>query len=394
MPFRKILFWSHLVAGIATGLVILMLAVTGALLTYEVQIIHWAENRLDVTVPESPPLPADDLAEIALVETGGKATALVYENDPAAPVKATSGRDGKLFLDPYTGAVLGEGSSGLEGFFGTVTSLHRWLSLSGPNETGAAITGAANLVFGFLLLSGSYLWLPKLWKWGMLKMRILFRRSYPNSRARDFAWHHVFAFWAAVPLFLIILSGVVISYNWAGQMLFTAYGEEMRRSGGPGGGFGGGLGRGRGQREGAHDEHGTGLAIVDDGVGLQAIVDAAGRYDPDWNWLTLTLPNEAGTNDVTVRVDTGTGKQIAKQETLTISQISGEVTAVSRFADRSPATQARMWLRFVHTGEYYGVIGQTIAGLASLAGAVMVYTGLALSYRRLVQPLFRRRKMA
>jgi uncharacterized iron-regulated membrane protein len=43
-----------------------------------------------------------------------------------------------------------------------------------------------------------------------------------------------------------------------------------------------------------------------------------------------------------------------------------------------------MWMRFVHTGEYYGVLGQTIAGIASAAGILLVYTGFALALRRLV----------
>jgi uncharacterized iron-regulated membrane protein len=52
--------------------------------------------------------------------------------------------------------------------------------------------------------------------------------------------------------------------------------------------------------------------------------------------------------------------------------------------------KARTWFRFVHTGEQYGVIGQTIAGIASLAACFLVYTGLALAYRRLIRPVFRR----
>jgi uncharacterized iron-regulated membrane protein len=43
-----------------------------------------------------------------------------------------------------------------------------------------------------------------------------------------------------------------------------------------------------------------------------------------------------------------------------------------------------MWMRFVHTGEYYGVLGQTIAGIASAAGILLVYTGFALALRRFV----------
>jgi len=33
--FRKTIFWMHLVAGVATGLVVLMTSSTGVMLTYE-----------------------------------------------------------------------------------------------------------------------------------------------------------------------------------------------------------------------------------------------------------------------------------------------------------------------------------------------------------------------
>jgi uncharacterized iron-regulated membrane protein len=41
-------------------------------------------------------------------------------------------------------------------------------------------------------------------------------------------------------------------------------------------------------------------------------------------------------------------------------------------------------VRFAHTGEQYGVLGQTIAAVASLLACVLVYTGLALAWRRLI----------
>jgi uncharacterized iron-regulated membrane protein len=43
--FRKILFWCHLTAGVVAGLVILMMSATGVLLTYEKQMIEWADAR-------------------------------------------------------------------------------------------------------------------------------------------------------------------------------------------------------------------------------------------------------------------------------------------------------------------------------------------------------------
>jgi uncharacterized iron-regulated membrane protein len=39
-------------------------------------------------------------------------------------------------------------------------------------------------------------------------------------------------------------------------------------------------------------------------------------------------------------------------------------------------------MRFAHTGEVLGIAGQTIAGLVSAGAVVMVWTGLALTWRR------------
>ncbi|HJO17620.1 MAG TPA: hypothetical protein QGH09_05425 [Vicinamibacterales bacterium] len=46
----------------------------------------------------------------------------------------------------------------------------------------------------------------------------------------------------------------------------------------------------------------------------------------------------------------------------------------------------RIWLRYAHTDEVYGIVGQTVAGLASLAGGILVWTALALSWRRFIKP--------
>ena len=55
---------------------------------------------------------------------------------------------------------------------------------------------------------------------------------------------------------------------------------------------------------------------------------------------------------------------------------------VERFADVSRGIRWRIFMRFAHTGEVLGVVGQTIAGIASLGACVLAYTGAALSWRR------------
>ncbi len=378
MSFRRVVFWSHLSVAVAVGLVVLTLSATGVLLTYERQIERFAEHRaFGVPARDAPRLSADRLAEHARAALGERA-ALVFASGPDAPVKATAGRRDQVFLDPYSGAVLGEGVEEVEQFFGFVTRLHRWFALEGASRGVArAITGAANLLFLFILVSGAFLWWPRRWRWSLIKTQLFFRRGLPTAKVRDFNWHHVFGIWALVPLFLIVVSGVVISYPWASDLVFRVYGET------PSGGrpsVGGG----------ARTADGGTLA---DPVSLDTVLAAAQAVDPAWRRITLQIPApDAPTVEATI--DTGNGAQAALRRTLTLSRADASVVSERGDEANSPGRRARTFMRFIHTGEVYGLPGQTIAGLASLASVFLVYTGLALAFRRLVLPLVRGRNRA
>ena len=51
MKLRTLIFWPHLIAGITAGIVILVMSVTGVLLTYERQLIAWSDSQYRSTVP-------------------------------------------------------------------------------------------------------------------------------------------------------------------------------------------------------------------------------------------------------------------------------------------------------------------------------------------------------
>jgi uncharacterized iron-regulated membrane protein len=70
---------------------------------------------------------------------------------------------------------------------------------------------------------------------------------------------------------------------------------------------------------------------------------------------------------------------------------SGAVKKVQRYSDGDAGRRVRSWMRYLHTGEVAGFWGQTVAGLASLAGVVLVWTGIALALRRLRSWTRRRR---
>ncbi|MES2623749.1 MAG: PepSY-associated TM helix domain-containing protein [Pseudomonadota bacterium] len=423
---RKTIFWTHLVCGVISGIAVFTMSLTGVLLTYERQINNWVAEGHYVEAPESAsPMPLEELLKLqALAQPDQAATALLITNDPGAPVTFRAGRRGGLSLNPYTGETMETQSPALEGFFGAVTSFHRWFSIEGENRVIARqITGISNVMFLFLVLSGMYLWLPKIWKWGLFKARLLFRGEYPNSKTRDFHWHHIFGIWAAIPLVAVVYSGAVISYPWAANVMYVAFGAEIpvpQGQGGPGGGGNGGPPQGQGQAQGANQPAGQGQngenraprqagSVQSDGTATvytladsgetstfpiylpldTVLAKATAAAGDDWNRLTLTLP-EGKQNSINVEIDRGNGAQAFKRHTLSLDRATGDVLKTQGFADMPEAQRLRGITRFLHTGEVLGFWGQTIAGLASFAALFMVWTGFALSWRRLIQPLFKK----
>ena len=115
-----------------------------------------------------------------------------------------------------------------------MTSWHRWLALEGPSRPlGKAVTGASNLAFLFIVLTGIYLWVPAhLDVDPVPATSCWFRRGLPG-KARDFNWHNVIGIWSAVPLAIVVAGAVPISYPWASNLVYRVVGEEPPRPRGP-----------------------------------------------------------------------------------------------------------------------------------------------------------------
>jgi uncharacterized iron-regulated membrane protein len=95
----------------------------------------------------------------------------------------------------------------------------------------------------------------------------------------------------------------------------------------------------------------------------------------------VTLPRH-GDEAVIFAIDSSFGGQPQSRTTLALDKHSSQTVSRTTFADQTTGQRVRSWNRFVHTGEYYGFTGQTIAGIASLAGVFLVYTGFSLTLRR------------
>ena len=162
---RRILFWMHLGAGVVAGVLIVYFSITGALLAYERQIVHAADQRSYAADPSNTmPIPLDDLLARAAAALPAPVNAVTTYQDVHAPVEIETASRDVYFVDPHSGRVQGPVSPRLRAFFAQVTALHRWFGLSNAHHAAAtAVKGAVVLLLLFQLVSGAFLWLPHRW---------------------------------------------------------------------------------------------------------------------------------------------------------------------------------------------------------------------------------------
>ena len=369
---RRIFFWAHFAMGLVVGIFILVMAATGVLLTYERQIVAAAQNSAVHKSASAEPLSIMELADVA-VEVGAQpGNVLTIPRNRSQIVKLAKDRREIVLFDPYTGEVLPDKSAGAKAFLSRVEAIHRWFAFTGKrNKTGEFLKSAANLIFAFILLTGAVLWWPRKWKWPIVKTQLFFRRGLPNAKARHYNWHHVLAAWAFAPLLAISLTGVVFSYEWANRLVYAAYGESPPSRSGPPAQVGPATGK-------------TPAAPFLKPASLDDLAaDVTGAFG-NWRRLEITLP-AAGDADVKMVADWGNGAQASKKRTMRLARDGGGFAGDPTADTASPGSKARRFIRYLHTGEVFGIVGQTIAGLAALSAVVLVYTGLSLAIRRLAR---------
>ena len=370
--FRKFIFWCHLSAGVIAGLVILIMSVTGALLAFQPQIERFAER--DVRTVQPPEREAQRLSTQALfakvreARPDLKPTGLTLQSDPTAAASFALGRDGILYVNPYTGDVTGESAKGVRSFFQVVTDWHRWLGTSGDGRaTGRAVTGACNAAFLVLAISGLFLWWPKKWTRKSLSSITVFKRGL-KGRTRDFNWHNVTGFWCALVLVILTATGMVMSYQWANNLLYTMTGSPVPPAAQP-------------QGPQASANQSANQSALEVPGNLDQLLSRAQEQTTQWDSINMRLPMRSDAPASFTFRGIGEWNPIASSQ-VTIDPATTEVVRSEPYSSLSLGRRLRIWARTTHTGEAGRLPGQIIACIASLGGGLLVWTGLSLAWRR------------
>ena len=365
--FRKVIFWMHLVTALVAGVVIFVMSVTGALLAFERNIIEFSERDVRYTAATGDVQklsPQEVINKFKAARPEAKPTAMAITIEENANWAFNLGREGFVYVNPYTGGIAGEGNKQVRAAMSELRSWHRWLAMSGEQrDVGKLVTGVSNFVFLFLAISGIYIWMPRKLNWRLIKPVFWFRRGL-RGKARNFNWHNVIGFWSSLFLIIFTLTAVTISFKWAGDLVYVLTGNDVPASA---------------PAPPANQPPKPEEAYVYP-ANIDPDWDAAEEYAPKWKSLSLKLP--AGNDAAVFTIDEGIYWNTFGRSTLTVVRNTPGATKWERYGDQNSARQIRSWFRFTHTGESFGIIGQIIGFIACIGGAFLVWTGFSLAFRR------------
>jgi uncharacterized iron-regulated membrane protein len=408
-PTKTLIRNIHLYLGLASGLIIVFVCLTGSILAFEKEIEQtWHSERYFVAPATTPRLSLAQLAEaVRAYKPKGKIGGVKVYADPARTVEISlaggpggkggaggkggrmgegqgnaapnargakqgsgpggaggekggkgKGGDGggpRVFVNPYTAAITGE-MNPRESFFHTVEQLHRGLV---AGKIGKLVMGVSASIFLFILGTGLVLWWPAARKAFTPRLKVKWGSGWKRLN-HDF--HIVLGFYASVFLFVIALTGVGMSFDWVGQGINKLTHSPLKRPEPP-----------------------VSVAPAVAGAApfaADAVLALARQQAPDAESYTLQIPKEP-TGSIRVAVlRPGAITENAADEVY-LDQYSGKVISSQTYAQRPVGQRIRGLFKPVHTGAIFGLPTKILALIISLLGATFPITGTIMWLNRI-----------
>jgi uncharacterized iron-regulated membrane protein len=215
--FRRALFQLHLWTGIAVGLYILVICVTGSILVYRNELYTAFSPQPLIVAGTGEPMSLDDLKSAARRAYAGYDVDEVRKGktaNHAVEITLTRGEQRKhRLLHPFTGEDLGDPLPAGFRFTAWLLNLHDNLLFG---ETGRRINGMGAACVLLLCVTGAVIWWPGTRSWrGSLQIDL-------KSNWKRFTWtlHSALGFWFLAFLLMWGLTGAYLSFPQAFAAVF------------------------------------------------------------------------------------------------------------------------------------------------------------------------------
>lgn len=379
--FKKILFQIHWFLGITAGLILSIMGVTGAIYSYDQQILKWVNSDSYVVQAENTPklTPAQLYQYFNTTQPEIKINSITIAKDPTASSTVNIEKEGErrgynMMVNPYNAQVLPD----IKGrqLLLLIQKIHRNLT---AGEVGKQITGACALMLIYFVLSGLYLRWPKKHstrQWLAVK---------PKLKGRNFIWdlHAVVGTWVIVFYLLFACTGLYWSYDWWRSGMFKVMGVEQPKPQGHGA-----PPQNRGMQQNKRSDHNTDTKSgpqLDNTQLITALNQTWSGFNSqigrNYSTLTLSLPKKDDGKIELSFLDAKPSHERARNQAI-YNYKNGNIEKIELYEDKKLNQKIMSSMLPVHRGSFFGPIYQLFAMLASLAMPLFFVTGLMLYLKR------------
>jgi sulfite reductase (NADPH) flavoprotein alpha-component len=392
---KTIWFKIHFILGLTAGLVLLVVGTSGAILSFEKEILKAInKDSYEVSVPNSAKLSTKELLEkfqVKMPDTKVSSISFSSEPEDSTVLNVTSKENRKginYYINPYTAEILPDIVG--RDFFSFNLRLHRWLAFSGDaREVGKQAVAISTVALIILAISGVIIY------WGRIK-RAFFKSftftTKHHGRAFLSTMHSAVGMWVLPFYLLASLTGLYWSYGWYNDMLYKIAGVEkpqrMQQQAKP-------EGQAESEKpEGEKAQRTENKAEKPEGEKVRAPKQEKSNFDEyqkavdmfnvfvqkDYSKVTLRFPQKGSVYSFSY-LDTNPDHYRASNS-LELDVNSWQLLKHERYEDKPLNEQLMRSILPLHTGEYFGIIGQIGMFIASAAMSLFTITGFMLYFNR------------
>ncbi len=368
---KKTIGLLHLWLGLASGLVVFIISITGCIYVFEQELKAWAyKDREVIEIPNhAVKKPLSELLQIAQREVGEDHSIQGIEIPEAADqtysFRPFQIRDNKaktyfgeivyhrkVYVNPYTGEIVKNENSKYE-FFTLVLRLHRNLLLK--KEIGQVVVGSSVIIFVVMLITGIVLWWPKNMK--ALKKRLSFKwKNTTQWKRKNYDVHSILGFYSSWIVLIIALTGLTWAFDWFNDSVqWVANGGVKTEKVKP------------------LDSDTTQAGSI---LPIDQILSYLKDQNKDAHTFTISFPEKSkGVINASAR----SGIHI-RYTTLRFNfdQFTGKLLNTTNFDEKNAGEKLKAMNYDIHTGAIMGLTGKILAFVASLISASLPVTGVCI----------------
>ncbi|RYY52755.1 MAG: PepSY domain-containing protein [Chitinophagaceae bacterium] len=358
--FYRISAWLHLWLGLASGIVVVIVSLTGAALTFEEELRVLLQPYQKVQDEGRPLLPPSVLADAVkkTYHVPGVSAVIYRGRDRSAVIPWYGDQSNYLvnFVNPYTAEPLHSQPLNSD-FFRIMIEGHYQLWL--PRDIGKPIVAYSTLIFVITLITGLVLWWPKKWTTST-RRQSFFVRTKATIKRLNYDLHNVLGFYAISIALVLALTGMVFGMEWFSKTVYwTASGGQEKSF--------------------SRVSSDTTLVAIDPAREEDRLFASLNRADTDFgeNMITIGYPfGKAGTWSVAVNPDMG--KRFREQRSYYEQKSLRLLKKDPAFSEGNGGDKLSRLNYDLHVGAIGGITTKIIAFLACIISASLPVTGFVI----------------